>query len=256
MSLTHRFITISLCVGAVGFTGPASAQSFGASIASWFAQTQNATSAVAVDTKQVSLSAEQLSASTQASVKALAQTISSYEAKLAYTKALNQASDALTSAGELCAAVDVASATRSAGEVADIVRAGTASAEEQWRSGGGDLGETYEMQLEMRKEVYCSAAEFEAGLCGGETNTAAEPPAGDTNAAEWMLTRSYGSSTAVNGSNYIDTVAALPTVIPPDEAAGDVNKQMQNLMSLQDIARLSVARGAMADVVARGTEGD
>jgi hypothetical protein len=239
------------------FGSSAVAQDFGSSIAAWFAQTQNATSALGVDTKQISVSSEQLAAATQSSVKALAHTITSYEANLAYAKALNQSSGALTSAGELCAAIDVATATRSASEVADIVTNGVASAEESWRSDGGDLGEVYEMQLEMRQQVYCSAAEFAAGLCGdGDTNTAAEPPAADTNASEWMLTRSYGSTSAINGTNYVDAIAPLPTIIPPDEAEGDVGKQLQNLVNLQDIARLSIARGAMADVVARGVEGE
>lgn len=241
-----------------GYAGSATAQNFTAAVAEWFASTQRAVSGLAVQTKQRSVSAEQVSSATQASFKGFARTIVAVEADMDTVAATNASADPLTSGGELCNATQVAASQTNAEDVADIITSGIAEAERVWREEGGDAAVNFSANLEMRQQVYCSAAEYERGLCGpnsGTYNESGEPPAADSNASEWLLVRSYGSGTAVNGANYIDTVTSFPTMFPPDAAAGDVDKQLRNLVAHQDMARLSIARGALGDVLARGLEG-
>lgn len=252
-------ITSSLLISlSLGAPSASSAQSLGPAIAEWFANTQRAISGLAVSTKQRSVSAEQISATELSAFKAAARTIVEFEANLEVARAKNEFSSPLTSGASLCSAADVGVSHKRAEGVANIVREGVEAAGIAWRQNGGDAAEQYSFALEMRQQVYCSNAEFEADLCGtnsGSSNESASPPAGDTNASDWLLNRSYGSAEAVNGVNYIDTVTAFPTVFPPDEAATDVDKAIRNLNALQEMASLSIARGALADVLARGLEG-
>lgn len=234
------------------------AQTLGPAITAWFTNTQRAVSGLAVSTKQRSVSAEQLSATERASFKTMAQSIVEFETNLRVVRATNDYSSPLTSGGSLCDVAATGVSHQRAQDVSDIVRQGIEAAGTEWRENGGDAAEQFSMALEMRQTVFCSQAEFEAGLCGtnsGASNEAGSPPAADTNASEWLLNRSYGSAEAVNGSIFIDTVAPFPTMFPPDEAATDVEKSIRNLSALQEMARLSMARTALADVLARGLEG-
>ncbi|KPN62928.1 hypothetical protein AKJ29_01930 [Aliiroseovarius crassostreae] len=252
---TTGWLVVALTIGA---PSASSAQALGPAIAAWFTNTERAISGLAVSTKQRSVSAEQISATETSSFKAAARTIVEFETNLAVARATNEYSSPLTSGASLCGAADVGVSHQRAKDVADIVREGVETAGVAWRENGGDAAEQFSFALEMRQQVYCSNAEFEAGLCGtnsGASNEAASPPAGDTNASDWLLNRSYGSAEAVNGVNYIDTVTAFPTMFPPDEAAADVDKAIRNLNALQEMASLSIARGALADVLARGLEG-
>lgn len=242
----------------IGLSSPVNAQTFGPAVAAWFASTQRAVSGLAVSVKQRSVSAEQISAATTSSFKGVARTIVGYEANQRTLDATNLYSGGLTSGSSLCETIDVAESHNQARDVADVVRNGVAAAGVSWRTDGGDAAEAFSLALEMRQNVYCSNAEFVAGLCGtnsGSYNESASPPAADTNASEFLLNRSYGSAEAINGVNFIDTVTPFPTMFSADEAAGDVDKSIRNLNALQEMARLSIARGALADVLARGLEG-
>lgn len=235
----------------------ANAQGFTNSVAAWLTRTQTAVSGLAVQTKQMSVSSQQVSSATQSSFKALANTIVTTNANFDYMRNLQSSTASLTSGGELCRVADVGNATVQAHDVADVVRSGVADYERNWKANGGDQNDIFLTQLEMRQQVYCSEAEFQAGLCsenpGSHTSSSSAGfPAGDTNAAPFMLSRSYGSTEASDGLNYIDAVAPLPTVHSVSRGVGD---DISNLFAIQELAWSSVVRGAIADVIARGTEG-
>lgn len=236
----------------------AQAQAFGPAITAWFTQTQNTISGLAVQTKQVAMSSQQKSGATHSSFKALADTIVTAELNLDAMDALRSATSTLTSGGGLCDNVNVGTAAVDAESVADIVRTGVSDFERNWRTTGGEQAAIYESQLEMRQDVFCSEAEFQRGLCTIPPSDpagldSAEFPASDTNAASFMLRRSYGSTTAMNGVNYIDSIAPLETY---DASASTVSAELANILAVQNMTWNSVARGAVADVVGRGTEGN
>lgn len=233
-----------------------SAQTLGPAITNWFLNTQRATSALAVSTKQTSVSAEQVAASDTSMFKAFAQTIAEVESNLSIVTAQNVYSAPVVNGSTMCDVVRTGADHNAATDLASTVREGFDAASTDWQQNGGDAADQFQLQLEMRQQVFCSRAEFEAGLCGpGSYNEAGGAPAGDTNAAEWLLRRSYGSGEALVGSVYIDTVAPFPTMYPPDVADNDVSRRISNLRAAQEMARYSIVRQSLADVLSRGLEG-
>lgn len=237
---------------------PVQAQTLGAAITAWVAQTQAAMSGLSISTRQSSVSSSQKSSAAHGSFKALADTILTTNANLGVVRANQAAVSTETTGGGLCANVQVGTAALSAEEVANTVRTGVSDYERDWRESGGSQAILHRTQLELRQDVFCSEAEFERGLCSTPPDDdgdleSAEFPAADTNAASFMLRRSYGSTNAMNGLNYIDTIAPMETY---DPSRSNVMDNISSIGAVQNMTWYSVARGVVADIVGRGTEGE
>ncbi|MFG1270540.1 hypothetical protein V5F40_21560 [Xanthobacter sp. DSM 14520] len=222
-------------------------------LSAWQLSTERLVSAVKVSTKQVDATPDSSRTAESQSRQALAASLGQHavNARAAQAKA---AYGANTAQGYgVCAAKfgmqSNAIAEKSSAKVAQAV----ASADQAWLTSGGDASARAVSLLEARRTFYCTKEERQAlGWCGGTAATGGMP-AGDTNAAPFMLRRDIGPEEAVTAGDYIDTVAPLPTVkaqVRDGAEAGD------RLQARRQAAFMTAARGAFYSVVAGAVGGD
>lgn len=237
-------------------SGPVAAQSFEAAFASWMVSTERTVSAVRVDTKQHSVSARQTSAGANSSMKALANSIIEQDVARQTREAISAAESMQIGVSGLCANVAISESANTADEMDEDVRSAVSDFEREWMEKGGSRPDILTATQDIRRGVLCSPAELDAGLCdAGADNMTGVIPAGDTNARPWLLRRSYGTQEAELGSLYVDTVAPPPTMETLTEAQGSVDQLLRHAEARRQMALLSIARGAMMDVVIGGIQG-
>lgn len=245
-----------LAVSGVLVGTQAPAQTFEAAFASWFASTERAISAVRVDTQQHSVSAQQTAAGANSSMKALASTMIEQSVIRQSRQAINDAESMQTGVSGLCSNVAVAESQSRATTASENVQGAITGFEEDWAANGGSRTEMLAATQDIRRGVLCSRAEMEAGFCDPEAeNMTGVVPAGDTNVTPWLLRRSYGTQEAELGSLYVDTIAPPPTIQPLADAQTSVDQLLRRAEARRQMALISIARGAMMDVVVSGMEG-
>lgn len=245
-----------LLAAIVSLGGVAHAQSFEAAFSAWLVSTERAVSAVRVDTQQHSVSARQTTSGASVSSRALANTIVEQSVARQSLVAISNAESMQNGTSGLCANVAMAAADQSATSSGGDVRSAVSQFEVDWASNGGSRSELLAATQDIRRGVLCSPLEMSAGLCNSDAwNMMGVVPAGDTNAAPWLLRRSYGTQEAELGSIYIDTVAPPPTMESAAEASASVDQLLRRAEARRQLALLSISRGAMMDVVLGGLQG-
>lgn len=251
-----RRLSASVLAISILACGPVGAQSFEAAFTSWLVSTERAISAVRVDTQQHSVSARQTSAGANSSMKALASSMIEQDVARQTREAISSAESMQIGVSGLCANVAISESANAAQEVDGDVRSAVSDFEREWMENGGSRPEMLAATQDIRRGVLCSPAEMDAGLCdAGAENMTGVIPAGDTNARPWLLRRSYGTQEAELGSLYVDTVAPPPTMETLAEAQGSVDQLLRRAEARRQMALISIARGAMMDVVIGGLQG-
>ena len=252
-ALGATFLAVALAaIPILAPTGAAAQSKTIKSVALWHVTTQRAAGALKALTQQVSVMVEQQGNTDPEAAKGMGRSVS--ENSIAW-EILEKGDDYNSRQNSnLCDRIKVAEAQQAAAVVPDNLRGGVQRGAEQYLRSGGDAHDHLDMQLEQRQKVYCSAEEHAADLCGGSSarNEAGGTPAGDTDPSAWMTVRSYGSQKALDGANFIDSVAALPRLHKSPSTARQRN---ESLAAIHRIRRLTLARAALADVLARGLEG-
>ena len=236
--------------------GSGEAQTFEPAFAAWFANAERLISSVRVDTRQHSVSSEQTAVASSGAAKGLARTIVEMDVATQVREVVTEAESMQTGVAGLCANVDMAAAAGIASDGDADVRAAATRYERDWMAGGGSRAESLAATQAIRLGVMCSASEMELGLCeeGAEDMTGVVP-AGDTNPQTWLLRRSYGTQEAEVGAIYVDTLAPPPTMGSAQEAAASVDALLRRAEARRQMALVSMARGAVLDVVIGGLEG-
>lgn len=233
-----------------------SAQGFEAAFATWFASTERAISAVRVDTQQHSVSSRQVAAGSNSSLKALASSMIEQDVVRQTRETISAAESMQIGVSGLCSNVAVANSQSRAETESTDVRGAVNSFEADWAANGGSRTDMLAATQDIRRGVLCSRPEIEAGFCEpGAENMTGVVPAGDTNAQPWLLRRSYGTQEAELGALYVDTLAPPPTIEPLAEAEGSVDQLLRRAEARRQMALISIARGAMMDVVVGGLQG-
>jgi len=232
------------------------AQAFEAQMIEWELATQRLISAIKVDTRQHG-AASAFNANTDEST---ARAVSSVFVEVFAQAGLVQARlDYGLGTGQTdaaCQIPDIGLLASEASTVQENVLGAAKDSDASWVIEGGDSNERLAEGLAFRRQLYCSDAEREAGLCGGAL-AAGGPgsmPAGDSNAGSFLLRRSYGSEELLVGLDFIDVVAPLPTISPAGDVV-DVGSGISRLISRRRAALLSVPRGALFEIVSGGLEG-
>ena len=241
---------------ALGPAGIGHAETFEPAFAAWVVNAERMISSVRIDTQQHSVSAEQTTVAAKGAAKGLARTIVEVEVAAQMREVMTEAESMQTGVAGLCANVNMSSAAGLASESDADVRAAATQYERDWMAEGGSRAENLAATQAIRLGVMCSASEMELGLCeeGAEEMTGVVP-AGDTNAQTWLLRRSYGTQEAEIGAIYVDTLAPPPTIESAGEAASSVDGLLRRAEARRQMALVSMARGAVLDVVIDGLEG-
>lgn len=243
-------------IASLGLGSAAPAQEFELAFASWVASAERAISSVKIDTRQHSLSAEQTAVAANGATKGLANTIVEMEVAAALREVMTEAESMQNGISGLCANVSMATSAGSASEVDADVRGAAIQYERDWMAEGGSRADNLAATQAIRLGVMCSASEMELGLCeDGAEDMTGVVPAGDTNPQTWLLRRSYGTQEAEIGAIYVDTLAPPPTMESAEEATASVDRMLRRAEARRQMALVSMARGAVLDVVIGGLEG-
>lgn len=233
----------------------ASAQNFEAAQARRSLQSQVAVSAVRVGARQESVSSQQTAVGSRSSMKAFAHTVVAMETSAQMREAVGNAESMQIGSTGLCANVAQAKGGASSAKSGQDVRAALSDFEVKWMTDGGSRSEMLAATQDIRRGVMCSSREMAEGLCHPEARSMTGViPAGDTNAAPWLLRRNYGTQEAELGAIYTDTIAPPPTMQGRGEAK-TVDELVRHGAARRQMALVSIARGALMDVVVSGMEG-
>lgn len=238
----------------VALPSGASAQAFESQMAGWFTNLQRSISAFRITTRQDSLGGEQVSNAGRNAAMGIASVIVEQESALLIRQAVDRFESMHNDqiAG-LCAAAETQRSANSAGGGVTNLNAELDDFERRWMERGGDRSDTIIATHAMRRSAFCTQSERERGLCLGSP-VFGVTPAGDTDAAPFLLRRSYGSSEVDIGSVYVDTVAPFPTISTSADAVS-VQELVQRADARRQMALVSLARAGLTDVLLRGVQG-
>nr|WP_281722721.1 hypothetical protein [Nitrosomonas nitrosa] len=134
------------------------------------------------------------------------------------------------------------------------VRQAFSSAESGYISRGGNAADVARNSILKRVGYYCTdveQAKLGSTYCQSDSRSARD--AGDSNAAPFLVNRTYGAAEAVAAADYIDVLAPFPTINPNASTASD----QINLVKARLRATVTTgARAAMMRVVGTGMGGD
>jgi hypothetical protein len=233
---------------------PGWSQTFEPSMSGWFIGIQRSMSALRVDTRQDSLVAEQAASADTNAGMGLASVIVEQEAAIQMRRAVARYESMHTDLTTgLCTVADAQRSVGAAGAAAETVEAELRGFEERWIERGGDRSDTLIATHRLRRTVFCTQSEMERGLCEGPAAFGV-PPAGDSDAAPFLLRRSYGSTEVDVGTVFVDTVAPFPTIQTADEAVS-VAELVERAERRRELALVALARAGLTDVLVRGLEG-
>lgn len=231
-------------------------QTFEPAFAAWVASAEQAISTIAIDTRQHSASSEQTAVAMNSGMKALSQTMVEMEVSAQLRTAITRSESMQTGITGLCANVSMSNAASNARQTDIEVREALSQYERDWATNGGSRADILAATQAIRRGVMCTASEMALGLCDEDAeNMTGVVPAGDTNAQTWLLRRSYGTQEAEIGAIYVDTIAPPPTMETADEASASVEQLVRRAGQRRQLALISIARGALMDVVVGGLEG-
>lgn len=232
----------------------ASAQAFETQMSGWFANLQRSMSAFRVTTRQDSLGGEQISNAGQNAAIGIANVIVEQEAAILTRQAVGRFesmhNDQITG---LCAAAETQRTVNNSAGAVTALDAELEDFERRWLERGGDRADTLIATHELRRSAFCTQSERERGLCVGSP-VFGVTPAGDTDAAPFLLRRSYGSAEVDIGSVYVDTVAPFPTISASGDAVS-VQELVDRADARRQMALVSLARAGLTDVLVRGVQG-
>lgn len=229
---------------------PASAQ---AGLTAWQLSTELLVSAVKVSTKQVDATPDTNRTMESQSRQALAAVLGQHGVNARAVQAKTAYGASTAQGYGVCASKfgmqSNAIAEKSSAKVAQAV----AAADQTWLTSGGDASARAVSLLEARRTFYCTKEERQTlGWCSGSA-AASGMPAGDTDAAPFMLRRDLGPEEAMTAGDYIDTVAPLPTVKAQARNGAEAGDRLQ---ARRQAAFMTAARGAFYSVVAGAVGGD
>lgn len=232
-----------------GMASPAAAQ---VGLATWQASAEQLLSALKVGTKQIGTSKSTTGVTEVKAQEALASSLTSQKLNDAEQKARSKLGQDTGQGWGVCASKypmqSYATAETSSAKVAKAL----GEADETWLKSGGDAALRAADLQDARRTFYCTAEERQnLSWCKG--TGAGGIPAGDTNAAAFMLRRDAGPEEALTAADYIDTLAPLPTV--PAQAR-NAEEAVHQLEARRKGALLSAARSGMFSVVAGVVGGD
>ncbi|MGN7126785.1 hypothetical protein [Methylorubrum thiocyanatum] len=246
MTRCHPLLLPALAVLTLTPIAPATAFS-----PQWEYSLQRLLSGMRVSGAQSSTASQQITAGYKAAAEAAAATVTSQDNALRLARA-QHAYGFDTGTGYAACTVSLGiSQERDAEASATRVRQAFRQADARWLTAGGDAAQRSGDTLELRRSLYCSPSEKETGWCDG--TRAGGFGAGDSDAAPWLLNRSYGAEEVMTAADYLDVAAPLPTVRPNPASAED---DLALIRARRVGAIMSGARATLIGVVAGGMGGD
>lgn len=236
------------------FPQTAIAQGFEGSMAGWLGSIQQTVSSLRIDSRQGSMSSEQVSNARQNATMGLSSVIVEQESAIRLREAVARFESMATNpVTGLCAPADAqVSANQAEGAVGNL-ETELSGYEQRWISEGGNRADTLVATHRLRRTVLCSDAERERGLCEG-TPAFGVTPAADSDAGPFLARRSYGSAEVDMGSLYVDTLAPMPTIQSAEDATS-VSELVDRADARRQAALVALARAGMTDVLLRGVQG-
>lgn len=239
----------ALVVGAAVWAGPARAQ---ADLAVLAASAEQFLSALKVSTAQLSGSGEVKRTAEVQARTGLAATLGAQTQANAVAAARSTYGADTGQGFGVCSTPVALASLKIAENSASKVGAAFGNADHQWLSGGGDAAERAAGLQKLRQTIYCTAEErASTGWCTGPAKGTI--PAGDTNAAVFMLKQDLGPEEAATAADYIDVLAPLPSVARSPSTA---DEQIARSYARRQGAFTTGARDTMFSVVYRGLGGD
>mgnify|MGYP003663514018 CR=1 FL=1 len=250
-------LTILATLTSLTLPASASAQVFETAYTFLVTTAEQVVSTVKVETKQYSASSGQTSTASTSSAKAAANVLVESDTNAAINRALVEYEASYNSeVAGACAAIAVGQASESGATTADDMNEVLAEHEQNWMSVGGSRADTQMKGLQMRREYFCSEGEADLGLCAeGAEDTYGAVAAADSSAEPWLIRREYGTYEVQMGTLFMDTVAPLPTIASASEAEGNVPLLVERAAARRQAALVSIARGALGDVITSGVQG-
>lgn len=248
-----RIATASLAILLMlGGSSPALAQ---AEMAAWQLAAERLISAMKVNTLQRSTSSQYRST---ADVQARTALSSALQAQGAGTRTYEIRSAYGPETGQgygVCAAKYPMQSWAGAERASTNVAVAFGDADRAWLATGGSAAGRAAELTNSRKTFYCTDEERKAlpTWCAQDAGAKRGIPAGDTNAAPFMLRPDIGPEEALTAADYIDTVAPLPTV---KTQASTFEERQAQVQARRQGAFLSASRSAFGAVVAGHMGGD
>lgn len=207
-------------------------------------------SALKIDTKQNKTSAEQFSTSIRKTDEAVVSSAVQFKKNIAIADAKSAFSYETGQGYKPCmvqeAQADVFDATKNRKNYVNSIKA----FDNNWfYRGGGRYSDNVSSIIALRKEVYCSLAE--ANKFGCELKQRGMP-AGNSNAAAWLISRDYGAEEAMTGFDFIDTIAPLPSVPDKEKADADAGVAMEKVNAIKSGVMTEAARTVYQNIILDG----
>lgn len=248
---------LAAALAVAGPTTPASAQaSAAAASVQWDAFYQLLVSALRVDTGQRSADGAQVGTAFRSGAQAAASAVDQQQQALQVVRAQSRYAYESGQGYRACMVAPGVAGIGRAMAQRDVYAGSLAARDDRWFEEGGDARVPFSGLLGLRRAVYCSPAERAAlgGWCNPDLGRGRGGyPAGNSNAGIFLLNRSYGAEEAMTASDYVDTVAPLPTVPPPPPPGGG-EAGGARVRAIHAGAFVSAARANLAQVVLDGLQ--